>query len=123
MHRTKKYKTVNGKIIIGLTENVIVIGENKVKKRLKAKIDTGATLSSIDSKLAGELKLGPIIKTKLVKSAHGHSLRPLVKASIRIANKRFKYKFTIADRSHMKYKLLIGQNILKNKFLIDPAMK
>ncbi len=32
-----------------------------------------------------------------------------------------KVHFSIADRAHMKYKVLIGKNILKKGFLIDPS--
>lgn len=88
-----------------------------------ARIDTGATKSSVDARLAAELALGPVIKTKLVKSAAGNKLRPVIKASIRISGKSLKSEFTIADRSHMKYRVLIGQNILKKGFLIDPTKK
>jgi len=110
------------KIIIGLIEKVRIFGKNK-EKALLAKIDTGATKSSMDSRLAAQLQLGPVIKTKLVKSAHGNKLRPVIESEIEIANKRMKTEFTLADRTHMKYHVLIGQNILKDGFLIDPSRK
>ena len=116
----KKYKKYNGKIIIGLAENIKLIGPEG-NKLIVAKIDTGATKSSVDSKLAAELKLGPIIRTKLVKSAHGNSVRPIINVSIELAEKKIKSQFTVADRAHMKYRVLIGQNILKEGFLIDPS--
>ena len=34
--------------------------------------------------------------------------------------KKIKAQFTLADRSHMRYPVLIGQNILKQGFLINP---
>ena len=108
------------RIIIGLTEKVILEGNDRNKKTVIAKIDTGASKNSVDAKLAADLNLGPIIKTKLVKSAHGNKLRPIVRARIQIAGKELRSEFTIADREHMKYKVLIGQNILKKGFLIDP---
>jgi len=108
------------KLIIGLTEQVTLYGE-KDKKIVIARIDTGATKSSIDVTLAAQLKVGPILKTKLVKSASGSTLRPLVQAKIFIAGKIMLAEFTIADRSHMRYDLLIGQNILKEGFLVDCA--
>ena len=37
-----------------------------------------------------------------------------------LTNKEFKTDFTLADRSDMKYPVLIGQNILSKGFLIDP---
>lgn len=119
----KKHKIYNGKTVIGLTEAVTLKSRNNKKKRIIAKIDTGATKGSIDIKLASELNLGPIIETKLIKSAHGGSLRPIVKVDLMLAGKMINAKFNIADRKQMRYRLLIGQNILKNKFLIDPSKK
>ena len=113
------YTTLNGKVVIGLIERVSIHG-NPRKKVVIAKIDTGATKSSIDTNLAAELKLGPVIKSKLVKSAHGSKLRPIIEATIELAGKKIKSEFTLADRAHMKFSILIGQNILKEGFLIDP---
>ena len=114
------YKVLNGKVVIGLAEKVNVQHHNG-RKNVIAKIDTGATKSSIDTNLAAELKLGPVIKSKLVKSAHGSKLRPIIEATIELAGKKIKSEFTLADRAHMKYRVLIGQNILKDGFLIDPT--
>ena len=113
------YRIIDGKVVIGLTENARIHG-NPRKKLVTAKIDTGATKSSIDTNLAEELKLGPVIKSKLVKSAHGSKLRPIIEATIELAGKKISSEFTLADRAHMKYRILIGQNILKHGFLIDP---
>lgn len=112
-----------GKIVVGLTENVTVIGPTGKRKRVTARIDTGATKSSVDAKLAAGLSLGPIIKTKLIKSASGNKMRPVLKAEIKIAKKELKEEFTVADRSHLRYKVLVGQNILKKGFIIDPNKK
>jgi len=107
--------------VVGLNERVVVHGP-KGKKEVVARIDTGATKSSIDVKLAADLRLGPILKSKMVKSASGNTLRPVIYTEIEIADKKIGSEFTLADRSHMKYSVLIGQNILKdNKFLVDPA--
>ncbi len=107
------------KTIIGLIETITIFGK-KENIEIKARIDTGATKSSINQKLSERLDLGPIIGTKIVKSAHGTSTRPLVEATIKISNKEVKGEFSIANRNHMKYEVLIGQNILKQGFLIDP---
>jgi hypothetical protein len=106
--------------VLGLTETVIIIG-NKGKEQVTARIDSGATSSSIDIALANKLDLGPIIRKKIVKSASGIKERPIVKAKAKINNKIIEEEFTLADRKHMTYPVLIGQNILKEgKFLIDP---
>ena len=109
------------KKVVGLTENITIFGGDKKGRKIIARIDSGATKSSVDVKLAAELKLGPIIKTKLVKSTHGNTLRPVVKGKIKIAGKTITSELTIADRTYMKYRILIGQNILKDaNLIIDP---
>ena len=117
-----EYKKINGKTVIGLSEPAVIYGKTE-KRTLTAKIDTGASKSSIDVNLASQLKLGPIIKSKLVKSASGNKLRPVIEAIIVLAGKKFKEEFTLADRWHMKYRVLIGQNVLKHGYLIDPSKK
>ena len=113
-----KYKK---KTVVGLVEPVKVTGPTGKSKEILARVDSGATKSSIDVRLAAALSLGPILKAKLVKSASGKSLRAVVEAKIALADDEFKSDFTIADRADMKYRVLIGQNILKKGFLIDPA--
>ncbi|HHE36511.1 MAG TPA: hypothetical protein ENL16_01705 [Candidatus Woesearchaeota archaeon] len=108
--------------IVGLTEKVIIKGDSK-QKELIARIDTGATKSSIDLTLASELKLGPVVDSRLIKSAHGVKLRPVVQAEVVIRGRTLRAKFTLADRNHMTYPVLIGQNILKKGFLIDPTRR
>tara|TARA_B100002003_G_scaffold224275_1_gene229531 strand:+ start:1627 stop:2061 length:435 start_codon:yes stop_codon:yes gene_type:complete len=109
--------------IVGFVEYAEIFGNDNKKKKIKARIDTGAVKSSIDARLAAELHLGPIIKRKLVVSAHGRTLRPVMEARIKIGRRKMKSEFTIADRTHMKYKILVGQNILKEGFLVDPMKK
>ena len=111
--------------IIGLTEKVIVYsGDKKKKKRMMARIDTGATKSSIDLSIASKLQLGPIIKTKEIRSASGKSMRPIIKILIEIRKRKIWSYMTIADRAHMKYRVLIGQKTLKKLgYLIDPRKK
>jgi hypothetical protein len=117
------HEKVNGMVIVGLAEDIKLISAEGKEEHIAAKIDTGATKSSIDTKLATKLKLGPIIKSKVVKSAHGNQLRPVIEAEIEIAGKKMKSEFTLADRSHMRYQVLIGVNILENRFLVDPSRK
>ncbi|MBU1201784.1 MAG: RimK/LysX family protein [Nanoarchaeota archaeon] len=107
------------KTIVGLVEKVR-LNSHRADEEISARIDTGATNSSIDLRLASRIKLGPVIQSKLVKSANGTRLRPVIECDIEICNKKIRAHFTLADRSHMKYPVLIGQNILKQGFLIDP---
>jgi len=107
------------KTVIGLLEKVKIIGDEDENK-ITARIDTGATKSSIDLSLASSLKLGPVIASTLIKSSNGTKLRPVILAEIEICGKKIKEQFNLADRSHMQYQILIGRNILKQGFIIDP---
>lgn len=111
---------MKGKVVLGLTEEVTLIGSDK-RERVVARIDTGATASSIDFNLAAKLHLGPITRSKVVKSASGIKKRPIIRAKVQMDGEVIEEEFSLADRSHMTYPLLIGQNILrKGPFLIDP---
>jgi len=108
------------RIIIGLIETITL--ENGVS--YKAKIDTGADSSSIDSVLLEKLGKKKIESHKVVKSALGRLKRPTVKLEVIFQSKHFSEKFSVADRSNLKYKILIGKDILKKEgFLIDPTLK
>ena len=122
MTNDETLKEMKNRTIVGLTEKII-IRSNSNEKELIARIDTGATKSSIDLSLASELKLGPVVDSRLIKSAHGTKLRPVVEAEVTLHRRTLRAKFTLADRNHMKYPVLIGQNILKNGFLIDPSRR
>lgn len=101
---------------VGLTANVVIFG--KMKKELVARIDTGATKSSMDTKLAKELGLETLREAN-VRSANSTNKRAIVVARVAIAGQQYDAEFTLADRKHMKYQVLIGQNILKKGFMID----
>lgn len=111
---------MENKNIVGLDEEIIIHGNNGQNIKVLARIDTGACKNSMDTNLAAELQLGPIVETNLIKSANGISVRPVIKATITIEGKKMETLFTLADRNHMKYKALIGQNTLKQGFIIDP---
>ena len=118
----KKNPLAIQKTPLGFIEEVIIFSPSGKKKRVLARIDTGATTSSIDVDLAAILRMGPIIGTRLIKSASGSSIRPVIEAEIEVKGKQISTEFTIADRTEMKYPILIGQNILENNnFLIDPS--
>src|SRR3989338_2165813 len=117
----KKHAKVNGNIVVGLIEQIGLLSNHGRRQDVVAKVDTGATKSSIDINLASKLNLGPVIKSKMIKSAHGNKLRPIVEAEIILAGKKLKSEFTLADRTHMKFDVLIGVNTLKNDYLVDPS--
>ncbi len=106
-------------VILGLTEHIIV-HDHDAQEEVLARIDTGAETSSMDASLAAELSLGPIERVMTVKSANGKKVRPVVRCTIELGGKRVEGLFSLADRSHMTYRMLIGQDVLKQGFLINP---
>lgn len=114
---------IEEKALIGLIEPVMIHGK-KQNAIFKSKIDTGATKSSIDESLVPVLGLGPILGEKIIKNANGTEKRSVISVTVEIAGHTVTEQFTIADRAHMRYPILIGKNILrKGKFLIDPNRK
>jgi len=108
------------RLTLGLIEEVTLEDGNKYL----AKIDTGADSSSIDETIALRLGSKEVVSYKVIKSALGRVRRPTIEIGLELQKLKFKEKITIADRSHLKYKVLIGQDILKKEgFLIDPLKK
>ncbi|MAG61060.1 hypothetical protein CL619_04695 [archaeon] len=120
-----KYK-VGKRPILGLTEQISILpgsGDNTEQEAVVARIDTGATLSSIDKELAKKLGIETVVRKKMVKSASGKNLRSVVKAIIQIHGETIEEEFSLANREGMKYQVLIGQNHLKKgNFLVDPLI-
>jgi hypothetical protein len=110
------------KSTLGLTTSCVLFGKKK-KKEIIVRVDTGATKSSIDEKLAQEIGVGPELKKTIVKSAHGTRQRSVIVVDIMIGGQMKNAEFTLADRAHLKYPVLIGQNVLKSGYMIDPSKK
>lgn len=55
-------EAISGKDVIGIYENVTLFGINEAEITTKSKVDTGATISSIDQELARKLGFGPAIE-------------------------------------------------------------
>lgn len=104
------------KTLVGLTEKIKINDQEYT-----AVIDTGAARSSIDLDLAIRLRLGPIVRKSTIISAHGKGVRPVIKVHISLAGRNINAFFNVVPRSHMRYRVLIGRNILKRSFLIDPS--
>jgi hypothetical protein len=111
-------------------------------EKIPAKIDSGADLSVISVHNIIETKKGlsfvlfdknykyytgekifipkPKYKYSIIYSSFGHKeLRYQIKLGARIDGRLIKGTFTLADRSHKIYPILIGRKILYKKFLVD----
>jgi len=112
----------DSKKVVGAVEEVI-LKSPKGEKRVLARIDTGARLSSLDARIAEELGLKETTRIQKVRSSQGRSERPVVNVRVEVGGVEHFSEFTVVDRSHMKYQVLIGRNVLENGFLVDASKK
>lgn len=108
---------------------------------LHARIDTGATTSSVgiisaaetteglrvvfatDEYKAGAIKVFPHYERVVVASSMGHQqTRYKVRLSMIMRRRRIRATFTLADRSSQVYPVLIGRRALNQKFIVDVSM-
>jgi hypothetical protein len=114
-----------GKKIVRLVARVLIAGPGG-EESVRAKVDTGADRTTVSRELARRLKLSPTGSKVTVKVSAGSQKveRPLVDAAITLKGRTFKLKVGVADRSLMRYGVIIGRDILRSgDFLIDPSRK
>jgi hypothetical protein len=102
-------------LVIGYTEEVVISGTSG-SESVVAKADTGATRTSIDTRLAAEIGAGPIESLTTVRSSSSKTgrTRPVVDIVVGIGGKRHTVTASIEDRSHMSYEMILGRDILEN---------
>jgi len=126
-----------GKAIFGEAEHVTI---PKYNITLKARIDTGATTTSInaenetvierDGKKWVKFTIGganielPVVRTVSIKQ-HGKDplTRYCVKLTLTIGSVSEITEVTLADRSDFEFPILIGRNFLKDRAMVDVSYK
>lgn len=135
--------TQDGKLILGEQEWVYIPG---LEQSFKARIDTGATTSSIsavdivpferngkdwvkfklehEGKKSREMAL-PVNRWVKIKqsSAEGSQRRAVVESWIQIGERTEKAEFTLADRTHLTFPVLIGRSFVKDIAVVDVSRK
>jgi hypothetical protein len=107
-------------VVIGAKESVELSTEGHQQPvEVLAKVDTGASSSSIDYDLADELDIDlDDAETVTVESALGEEERPLVKVRMRVAGKTLETEVMVSDRDEFEEKMLLGRRDLDG-FLVD----
>lgn len=121
---------VLGRKVLGIIEEVEIpykeIQKGKeIERRLKkkAKVDTGAFRTTISYDLARKVGIDiieDIIEERRVRSALGEEIRSVVPFVFYLKGEKIETEVFLADRSQMKYEMIIGRRDLK-KFIIDPS--
>ena len=104
--------------VLGVIEKITIYGSNK-KKTVRAKIDTGAYRTSIDSDLVEELGLDPHGTFVRVRSGSGQQKRRTVKLRFKLKGKEMETIATYTPRGHLRFPIIIGRKDMKG-FLVDP---
>jgi len=106
---------------------------------VQARIDTGAASSSIRASYIRESKSGDDIQlsfcllgdrkhryttseysVKKVKSSNGVvQERYVIKLDVIIFGRKYRTDFTLARRKEMKFPILLGRKLLRNRFIVD----
>ncbi len=110
----------HGQLVLSVVENVTLTKGNQ-SKTVKAKLDTGAFRTALDSKLVEEMGYKLLDQKILIKSASGSGYRHSVKISFRLYDRLITTVATVVDRKHLKYPLIIGRRDL-NGVLVNPEL-
>lgn len=135
-------ETQDGKLIVGETESIWL---DSVNDSFAARIDTGATTSSlsaqditvferdgnpwvsfnmahegVDEQLQVET---PLVRYVRIRQASADTIerRPVVELNLRLGRLSEKTEFTLTDRSQMTYSVLLGREFLKDIAVVDIA--
>jgi alpha-L-glutamate ligase-like protein len=105
-----------GRKTVGAYEDVEILGLNGKTEVISAKVDTGADGSSIDRILAKELGLlepDNILYYDYFRNALGRKKREIVGVTFVMAGRKIKTQISIADRSRLRTKMIVGRRDLK----------
>lgn len=110
---------------IRAAEEVKITAANGKKVKISAKIDTGAWRTSVDRTLARELGLlnkERVLWYKKTLSALGTEKRPVINVTFYLAGRRITTTATVANRTGLTYKMIIGREALAG-FLVNPEIE
>ncbi len=120
-----RVKAEEGIKTLSAIEEITLKGDNGVKrKRVMAKIDTGAWRTSINSDLAKNLGLlsgNNILWSKRIRNSMGVEERPVVALTLWLAGRKIKTVASVAKRLSLKFPVIIGRHDLKG-FVINPEL-
>lgn len=126
------------KVVIGEVEYVGLVRE---KVGFDARIDTGATTSSLgvfniveferdgkkwvkftlEKEKTSKVYEYPILRITPITNPSKKTVtrRPVIEMMMSMGKKNYKAEFNLADRSHMTFKILIGREFLTDRVIVD----
>ncbi|MBS0013539.1 MAG: ATP-dependent zinc protease [Desulfobacterales bacterium] len=137
-------KSGTDKLLIGRLEKVRLTPPGRI---FHARIDTGATTSSLDARNVEiferdgsrwvkfqiqdpeeetfyEVEKPVVRRVRIIHSStEDFSRRPVIELQFQIGRIKRIAEFTLEDRSHLDYQVLIGRNILRDLMVVDVAQE
>lgn len=105
-------------IVLNPVEQLVLLGP--LQMRVRARVDTGADLSSLDSQLAAQLGLDqPVVREVIIRNAHGTTRRKVVKLKYMLRGQVRTGEFSLYSRDGLPHPVLLGRSSLKG-FLVNP---
>lgn len=136
--RNYDLQTPDGKMYLGEDEYIYV---KEADATFDARIDTGAAVSSISAKNITEFERNgkkwyrftieandqsieveaPFVRTSSIRQSSRSSTieRVVVELNIKIGDYSTKSEFTLTDRTHMQYALLVGRTLIQDIAVVD----
>lgn len=115
-------------------------------RAIKAKIDTGARSSALHAFNVTRFRRGgkrmvrfeihplqrgskeavlaeaELIGERRIKSSNGQEeLRPVINMTVKLLNREWDIELTLTNRDEMGFRMLLGRQALRNRFIIDPG--
>ncbi|MDN3653747.1 ATP-dependent zinc protease [Thalassotalea ponticola] len=132
----------SGKFTVGAVESVYF---SKEKLRFDARIDTGAVTSSLgvynetrferdgdkwvrfqledkEDALTYEYPVERIIRI-IQQTSSSADRRPVIKMRFKLGQEKYRAEFSLADRDHLDYQVLIGREFLTDIAVVDVSAK
>ncbi|MFN8347680.1 MAG: RimK/LysX family protein [Spirosomataceae bacterium] len=138
--KSRKKRERLEKRVIGRTD--IIDFPELALTNVRAKVDTGAYTSAIHCYKIRAVK-GKItfylpahrsekhqkfttekFELKAIKNSFGQTeMRYVIKTKVVLFGKTYKTEFSLADREQMRYPVLLGRKLLRNRFLVDVSLE
>jgi hypothetical protein len=133
--KTSEYTTIGWREWVGLPE----LGISKIK----VKVDTGARTSALHATHVEVITKSkskwvkfnvhpsqdghgriikceaPLLEFRKIKSSTGHlTIRPVISSIVKLGEFLFEAEFTLVDREMMGFRMLLGREAIRNRFLV-----
>jgi hypothetical protein len=64
----------------------------------------------------------PVLEFRHIRSSSGHlTHRPVILAEIELDKRRFAVELTLASRDEMGFRMLLGREAVRGRFVVDPG--